>query len=82
MKSMLMILACLVVIAAAASTKEENIVRGSPSDVAALTAEQRQCIVDKVRNDPSIMKDLNDCREGSTGLACIKAIPALASCFE
>ena len=73
---MLMIFACLVVIAAATSNKG-----GNASDVSDLTTDERLCIVGKVRNEPSIMKTLNDCKEGSTGLACIKAIPALASCF-
>ena len=77
MKSMLIIFACLVVIAAAASNKG-----GNASDVADLTTDERLCIVHKVRDEPSIMKTLNDCKEGSTVLACIKAIPALSSCFN
>ena len=76
MKSMLMIFACLVVIAAATSNKG-----GNASVVADLTTNQRLCIVGKVRNEPSIMTSLNDCKKEAGGLACIKAIPALASCF-
>ena len=81
MKSIIMIFACLVLIVAATSAKDDHLERGNPSDVASLTADERLCIVDVVRKDPSIMAALNSCTKESTGLACIKAIPALASCF-
>jgi hypothetical protein len=46
-----------------------------------LTLEQRTCIANKVKADPTIMSSLKKCHQAGEGMTCVKAIPALASCF-
>ncbi len=81
MNSTIVFLVCMVVLATAApnggpSNENEN------SEFAQLTTEQRTCIANAVRADTSIITDLKNCHTNNGGLACVKAIPALASCFD
>jgi hypothetical protein len=80
MNSTILFLVCMVVLATAApngglSNKNEN------SEFAQLTTEQRTCIAAAVKADTALLADLKNCLTTNGGLACVKAIPALASCF-
>jgi len=51
------------------------------NEFSALTAEQRTCVVKAIKTNASIISSLKKCRTTNGGLACVKAIPALSSCF-
>ena len=80
MNSSIVFLVCMIVLATAApnggpSNGNEN------SEFSQLTTEQRTCIASAVKADTSIIADLKNCHTTNGGLACVKAIPALTSCF-
>ncbi len=77
MKSIVLLLVCMVVVALAAPSNMD-----SGSDMPDLTKEQRQCIVDQFKSDDTVLEALKKCHADNGGLACIKAIPQLASCFK
>jgi hypothetical protein len=70
-------MALMVAFVAAAPSPDQT----ENSEFAQLTVEQRTCIANAVRADTSIIGDLKNCHTNNGGLACVKAIPALASCF-
>ena len=51
------------------------------SEFSQLTTAQRICIASAVKADSSIIAALKNCHTTHGGLACVKAISALASCF-
>ncbi len=77
MKSIVLLLVCMVAIASAAPSNKD-----SESDRSDMTNEQRQCIVDHFKADDDVLEALKKCHADNGGLACIKAIPQLASCFK
>jgi hypothetical protein len=87
MKYLIVLIACMAAIVAAAPSKghhskESNSNESnSSSEFAQLTSAQRTCIANAVRADTSIITALKNCHTTHGGLACVKAIPALASCF-
>jgi len=74
--------ALMVAIATAApkgSSSDES--DSSSSEFSQLTSKQRTCIASAVKANTSIVAALKNCHTTHGGLACVKAIPALASCF-
>ena len=51
------------------------------SEFSKLTTAQRTCIASAVKADSSIIAALKNCHTTHGGLACVNAIPALATCF-
>lgn len=78
MKYLPIILACLVAIVAAANSNENN-----SYEFSQLTTTQRSCIANITKADTSgaVGVALKNCHTTHGGLACVKAIPALSSCF-
>ena len=58
---------------------EEN--NSNSSEFSQLTTAQRTCIASAIKADSSIIAALKNCHTTHGGLACVKAIPALATCF-
>ena len=71
------IMALMVAFVAAAPNRDQS----NESEFAQLTTEQRTCIASAVKANTSIIGDLKNCHTTHGGLACVKAIPALATCF-
>ena len=80
--SFVVVLALLVAVVAAAPEggHQSNDNRGS-SAFAQLTLAQRTCIANAVKADTTIIAALKNCHTTHGGLDCVKAIPALATCF-
>jgi hypothetical protein len=79
--SFVVIFALVVAVATAAPSNDHVDNKSIGTDLANLTTQQRICIADAVKADPSIITALKSCYDTNGGLACVKAIPALASCF-
>ena len=77
MKSIIFIFALVLAVALAAPKPAES----NEHDFGNLTKDQRLCIIDKVKADPTIMAALKTCHKTGGGLDCVKAIPQLVSCF-
>jgi hypothetical protein len=60
---------------AAAPNRNEN------NEFSQLNTEQRTCIAKAIEANTSIIASLKNCHTTNGGLACVKAIPALSSCF-
>ena len=85
MNSSFVIIFALVVAVATAAPRgghsNENNSNGNSTEFAKLTADQRTCIASAVKADTTIIAALKNCHTTHGGLTCVKAIPALASCF-
>ncbi len=77
MKSIVLLLVCMVAIASAATFNNN-----AASDMPELTKEQRLCIVNQFNADDTVKTALKKCHADDGGLECIKAIPQLANCFK
>jgi hypothetical protein len=71
-----MLLVCMVVMTAAGTSDKKD-----EPDMPELSKDQRVCIADLIKTDDTIFPALKKCHTDNGGLACIKAIPQLSTCF-
>jgi hypothetical protein len=74
-------LVAAVVFAAPNHAGKPNENNRSWSEFTKLTPEQRICIAGFAKNTTSVIPALKNCYNTNGGIACVRAIPALAPCF-